>query len=252
MLRKATVDWRRVLFRVSRRVASYIGSHCKCDSGSVRCLVADDTDIAKSGMKMEKIGRVYSHTQHRHILGFKGLLLGITDGTTFRPLDFSLHGEKGKGGIQGLTAKQRKARKETDPGVGTPASIRHAEYFKSKIETMLEMVRWAKRGGEDFDYLLVDSWFMCSEVVKTVTGLGRHVLGMLKSNINSFSVDGEMLKTGQMVSRFRKNRKRCRKYRCEYITVNTDLCGTPVRLYLCRRTRQDGWKTILTTDTSLD
>ena len=79
----------------------------------------------------------------------------------------------------------------------TPAGIRHAEYFKSKIETMLEMVHRAKRGGEDFDYLLVDSWFMCSEVVKTVTGLGRHVLGMLKSNINSFSVDGEMLKTRQ-------------------------------------------------------
>lgn len=81
--------------------------------------------------------------------------------------------------------------------MGTPASIRHAEYFKSKIETMLEMVHRAKRGGEDFDCLLVDSWFMCSEVVKTVTGLGRHVFWMLKSNINSFSVDGEMLKTGQ-------------------------------------------------------
>ncbi len=160
----------------------------------------------------------YRNTSHDY-----GLLLGITDGTTFRPLDFSLHGEKGKGGVQGLTAKQRKARKETDPGVGTPASIRHSEYFKSKIGTMLEMVRRAKRGGEDLDYLLVDSWFMCSEVVKTVTGLGRHVLGMLKSNINSFSVDGEMLKTEQMVSRFRKDRKRCRKYRCEYITVNTDL-----------------------------
>jgi hypothetical protein len=54
-----------------------------------------------------------------------------------------------------------------------------------------------------------------------------------------------------MVSRFKKDKKRCRKYRCEYIVVDTALCGTPVRLFLCRRTKQDGWKTMLTTDTSL-
>lgn len=92
------MDWRRVLSHVSRRVESYIRSHCEDAGGGVRCLVADDTDIAKSGMRMEKIGRIYSHTQHRHILGFKWLLLGITGGKTFRPLDFSLHGEKGKSG----------------------------------------------------------------------------------------------------------------------------------------------------------
>lgn len=251
LLRDAKVDWRKVLSLVSRRVAAYIGTHCQGTEGRVCCLVADDTDIAKSGMKMEKIGRVFSHTQHRHILGFKGLLLGITDGVSFRPLDFSLHGERGKGGTQGLTAKQRKARKETSPCDGTPAAQRHSEYFRSKIATLLEMVRRARRSGEDFDYLLLDSWFVCDEVVKAVRGLRRHVLGMLKCNINKFSVGGEHLKTGQMVSRFKKDRKRCRKYRCEYVTVDTDLCGTPVRLFLCRRTKQDGWKTLLTSDTSL-
>lgn len=251
LLRDASVDWRKVFSLVSRRVAAYVGTHCQRAEGGLRCLVADDTDIAKSGMKMEKIGRIFSHTQHKHILGFKGLLLGITDGVTFRPLDFSLHGEKGKNGTQGLTAKQRKARKETSPSDGSPAAQRHAEYFKSKIATLLEMVRRARCSGEDFDYLLLDSWFVCDEVVKAVRSLRRHVLGMLKSNINNFEVDGECLKTGQMVSRFKKDKKRCRKYRCEYIVVDTALCGTPVRLFLCRRTKQDGWKTMLTTDTSL-
>lgn len=251
LLRDASVDWRRVLSHVSRRVLAYIGTHCESAAGGVRCLVADDTDIAKSGMKMEKIGRIFSHTQHRHILGFKGLLLGITDGSSFQPLDFSLHGEKGKCGTQGLTAKQRKARMETHPCEGSPAAERHNEYFKSKIATLLEMVRRAKRGGVDFDYLLLDSWFVCDEVVKAVRGLHRHVLGMLKNNRNVFIVDGARLKTGQMVSRLKKDRKRCRKYRCDYITIDTALGGTPVRLFLCRRTKQDGWKTLLTTDTSL-
>ena len=113
------------------------------------------------------------------------------------------------------------------------------------------MVRRVHRGGVRFDYLLVDSWFMCSEVVKTARGLGSHALGMLKSNVNKFPVGDEPLKTGQMVTRYRKIRKRCRKYHCEYLVVDTLLDGIPVRLFLCRRTKQDGWKTLLTTDTSL-
>lgn len=251
LMRDGSIDWRRILSLVSRRVASYIGSHCEKRGDAVRCLVADDTDIAKSGMRIEKTGRIYSHTQHRHIVGYKGLLLGLNDGTTFLPVDFSLHGEKGGGGNQGLTAKQRKARKETAPDAGTPASVRHGEYFKSKIETLIEMVRRAYRGGVRFDYLLVDSWFMCGEVVKTARRLGGHALGMLKSNVNKFPVGGDTLKTGQMVTRYRKDRKRCRKYHCEYIVVDTLMDGIPVRLFLCRRTKQDGWKTLLTTDTSL-
>jgi hypothetical protein len=77
-----------------------------------------------------------------------------------------------------------KARKETSPCDGTPAAQRHSEYFRSKIATLLEMVRRAKRSGEDFDYLLLDLWFVCDELVKAVRGLRRHVLGMLKCNIN--------------------------------------------------------------------
>ena len=53
LLRDTKVDWRRVLSLVSRRVAAYIGTHCQGADGRVRCLAADDTDIAKSGMKVE-------------------------------------------------------------------------------------------------------------------------------------------------------------------------------------------------------
>ena len=251
LMRENAIDWRRVVSLVSNRAGKYVDGNCERREGAVRCLVADDTDMAKSGMRIEKIGKIYSHTLHRHILGFKGLLLGIADGVSFRPLDFSLHCEAGRSGSQGLTAKQRKARKTTDPGEGTPASARHGECFKSKIAKLVEMVRKAHKDGVDFDYLLIDSWFMCQEVVDTVAGLGRHVIGMLKSNRNVFDVDGEKLKTGQIVGRHRKDSRRCRKYHCEYIVANTDLGGVHVRLFLCRRTKSDGWKCLLATDTSL-
>lgn len=251
LMRDSAIDWRKIVSVVSRRAGKYVDDNCERREGEVRCLVADDTDIAKSGKRIERIGKIYSHTQHRHILGFKGLLLGITDGVSFRPLDFSLHCEAGRNGGQGLTAKQRKSRKTTDPGEGTPAATRHGECLKSKMSKLLEMVRAAHKMGEAFDYLLIDSWFMCKEVIDTVTGLGRNVVGMLKSNSNLFPVGGEKLKTGQMVSRYRKSSKRCRKYHCHYVIVDTEMGGVPVRLFLCRRTKNDGWKVLLSTNTSL-
>lgn len=254
MMRLDSIDWRNVQARFNKHLRKYLESHTEKEKDGVVCLVADDTDIAKSGRKMEHIGRVYSHTEHRHILGFKGLVLGMNDGKTFIQLDFSLHAEKGKEGNQGLSSKDRKARLSTAPGEGTPASVRHKECFESKIDTLLEMVGRAHKGGMDFDYLLLDSWFVCDKVIKAVSALGNghHVLGMLKTNVNKFDVGGEKLTTGMMVSKFKKTRKkRCRKYHCEYIVVDTEMNGTPVRLFLCRRTKQDGWKALLTTNTTL-
>ena len=62
-------------------------------------------------------------------------------------------------------------------------------------------------------------------MIKEVTALGEghHVLGMLKTNLNKFEVEGEKTTTGMMVSKFRKTGIRCcRKYHCEYIVVNED------------------------------
>lgn len=253
IMRSDNIDWRKAHEKLVGYLSKYLEENTEAVDASEVCLVVDDTDMAKSGWKIENIGKIYSHTEHRHILGFKGLLLGKTDGKTFLPLDFSIHGEKGKSGSQGLKARQRNARKTTEPADNSPAYTRHSEYFESKIDIMIAMVTRAYRKGHDFGYLLIDSWFMCDKVVKAIRGLGgsHHVLGMLKNNVNKFPVGDEMLTTGQIVSKFKGDMKRCRKYHCHYIEVDTEMNGTPVRLFLCRRTKQDGWKTILTTDCTI-
>ena len=253
LMRDERVDWRRVLGTLASRTLDYIAANTERGEGRPRCLVVDDTDIAKSGMRIEKIGRVFSHTEHRHIVGFKGLLMGLSDGVSFHPLDFTLHGEPGKKGDQGLTAKQRERRKSTTPAEGTPASVRHSEYTRSKVAMLIEMLRRVRVRRIDFDYLLIDSWFMCLEVMVSVLGLKgtHHVLGMLKNNVNKFEVGGESMKTGQMARHLKGDRKRCRTYHCEYIAVDTRMGGVPVRLFLCRHARQKVWKTLLTTDISL-
>ena len=73
-------------------------------------LIADDTDLPKTGLYIEAIGKVFSHVHPKCILGYKALMLCWGDGRTQFMLDFSFHGEKGKveGKEQGLTSGQRK------------------------------------------------------------------------------------------------------------------------------------------------
>jgi hypothetical protein len=66
------------------------------NTNDVKCIILDDTVITKSGKFIEKVSRVWDHVFHGYVLGFKLLLMGYWDGTSFIPLDFSLHREKGK------------------------------------------------------------------------------------------------------------------------------------------------------------
>ncbi|MDD6494043.1 MAG: hypothetical protein PUF55_05235 [Bacteroidales bacterium] len=59
---------------------------------------------------------MFSHLEHKTILGNKCLTLPLSDGMSQLFLDFSLHGEEGRkpDKKQGLTDKQRKARYSKD------------------------------------------------------------------------------------------------------------------------------------------
>lgn len=59
---------------------------------------------------------------------------------------------------------------------------RKDEYFKSKGERLVKMVKEAISNNVPFDYLLVDSWFTCTELVDFVCRRHKkfHMLGMAK------------------------------------------------------------------------
>ena len=101
-------------------------------SGKPVCIVADDTDLPKTGKHMELMGRVHSHVLGISRLGFKGLFLARTDG---------------------------------------------------KTQTMLRnMITHVIKKGQRFDYLLIDSWFTCKELVHYIKRrhFVCHLLGMIK------------------------------------------------------------------------
>ena len=255
LLRGTKTDWRKLYDRFSGLLIGKMRERAasRKDGGLPTCLVADDTDFPKRGMAMELVGRVFSHTLHKHIVGYKCLTLGLNDGCTFMPLDFSIHGELGRNKDQGLTAKQRKARHESNCREGDAAHDRMSEYFSNKVDVLVTMVRRAVCRGIEFEYLLVDSWFVCDKLIKAVLQLdgGRHVLGMAKNGKETFTVDGKAMNAANIIKTHWRKKVKCSRHRCRYFSVMAEYKGTPVRLFFCQRNSCDGWKIILTTDTRL-
>ena len=260
-MRNDSVNWRNIMYLINLQLISRIS--CRADnrkSGKPVCLVADDTDLPKTGERIELIGRIHSHVRNTSILGFKGLFLARTDGKTQTVLDFSLHGEDGKNPDrpQGMTKEQigkRYARERDEKSMGQQ---RVDEYKTDKQTRLREMVRNAIRRGIRFDYLLVDSWFTCKELVHFIVRrhIQCHFLGMVKMGNTKYESEeyGALTAKGciDKLKRVRKGIRYSRKLHCYYGEMQVTLDGVPVKLFFCRRGKHGNWKGLLTTNVGLD
>lgn len=159
-------DWRKILINITTQLWHKTQASTERDDKTPVCLMVDDTDYPKRGIQTEMIGTVFSHVEHKMILGFKGLFLGITDGATQMLMDFCLVGEKGKNGTYNLKQKQLDARFVKDRKEDSHTAMRVKEYDESKITLMIEMIKRLISRKVHIDYILADSWFACAEVIK--------------------------------------------------------------------------------------
>lgn len=254
------VDWRNIIWRVVCKLIisvsireDYKKSHLPA------VLISDDSDLPKTGMRMEGIGKIFSHVLQRCILGYKLLAMCWSDGRTQFVVDFSLHGEKGKvdGKEQGLTARQRDKRFARKRDKDSRTEKRKAEYFVSKLERLKIMVKEAIRHHIPFEYLLVDSWFVCTDLVDFVYRSHKkfHLLGMAKmGNTKYKSESGDELTAKAILNSLKKSKsvRYSRRHRCHYATADVTLGCRKVRLFLCRRGKNENWKMLLTTDLSIE
>ena len=167
-------------------------------------------------------------------------------------VDFSLHGEKGKvdGKEQGLTARQRDKRFARKRDKDSRTEKRKAEYFVSKLERLKIMVKEAIRHHIPFEYLLVDSWFVCTDLVDFVYRSHKkfHLLGMAKmGNTKYKSESGDELTAKAILNSLKKSKsvRYSRRHRCHYATADVTLGCRKVRLFLCRRGKNENWKMLL-------
>jgi len=250
------INWRALHYKVTFQLIG-IATTAE-ESTGYKCLIADDTDLPKTGWSIELIGRIWSHVTNSSKLGFKGLFLGYHDGKSFFGLDFSLHGEKGKNEKKpyGLTSKQAKDRFSKKRSVHAAGSIRKAEYFEKKTDNLLMMIRTAILKGIRFNYLLVDSWFVSDELISFILKrkIKCHLLGMAKMGKARYDFKGQSYTAKELIEKQKRNKKtkRSRMLNVWYSFVDVHYKENYIRLFFCKTTHRGSWNVLLTTNNELE
>jgi hypothetical protein len=252
-------EWRKILYRINLQLIGKI--IVRSDSQNSKdpvCLIIDDSDLPKTGMRIERVGRIFSHVTHASILGFKALFLCRTDGKTQTVLDFSLHGEEGRKPNKpfGMTKQQRERQYRKTRNQSEAVNERINDYTQNKIQKAIDLVKRAVKESIRFDYLLADSWFTCTDLVRFIKSrhIKCHYLGMIKMSRTKYCFDGKLLSAKELVKRLHtsKSVRYSRRLRCYYAQAEVTLSGIRVKLFFCRRTKNGDWNGMLTTNTTLD
>ena len=258
MLRRATMDWRKLLLGMALRFLAILRKEHAETSSENMSYIFDDTTLEKTGLGIEQISRVFDHVQGKCVIGFKLLVCAFFDGKSTIPIDMSLHCEKGKKKDFGLTAKQRKNRFTQKRKEENPDSIRFKESTESKLQVAVEMLKraWAYKSLRA-KYVLCDSWFTCEYFIREVLKLGKgalHLVGLAKMGNAKYSVYGKLHNALELIALYEDNPQychNCRRYKCHYIALRGKLGEQPVRIFLIRYGRNQRWNVLLSADLSM-
>ncbi len=254
---KPSICWRLVLWLFAHKFKKIVkkGSNNNDTKRQIKCLIVDDSVIPKTGRFIEKVSRVWDHVSNRYLLGFKLLLMGYWDGTSFIPIDFSLHRECGKNkekpfGIKPKEMrKQYKKHREND----SPSFERIQEADTSKIDNAIKMFKRAIGCGFLIDYVLMDSWFTCNAFIDAVLKVKKqtvHLIGMYKIAKTKFQFK-ERDQTFSQIRNLLGKPKRCRKLRLYYKEATVSYNENNIKLFFSKQGKNGKWKTFLCTDTKL-
>jgi len=250
----SNIDWRSILWLFVLKFTNLIRLKSSNNDG-VKCLIIDDSFLQKSGKNIEKTSKVWDHVSKRSLLGFKLNVLGYWDGTSFIPVDFSLHREKGKNRNKpfGLSKKEMKAQYKKKRSEDSVSKEREDEADMSKIKTAIKMVENAIKKKLKVDYILMDSWFTCNAFITAVRKVKNktiHLIGMYSKAKTKFVHEGKAYTYSQLRVLLGKP-KRNRKTGYYYLDVIVLLDGKAVKLFFSKKGKNGKWKTFITTDTNL-
>jgi hypothetical protein len=246
------MPWRSLLWAVAKQFQKLVNPEKKIADNSA--FILDDTTQAKTGRRIEQISIIHDHVAGKagNKLGFKNLTLGLFDGKSFTPLDFSLHSEKR---LKKRRHRKEQYRKERAPK--TAGAKRVHECKMDKISNGLNMLKRAIKHGFRAKYVLVDSWFSSKELILTTQHLAQesmHVICGIRKDKRNYVYEEKVLNAKQLLKTLHKEgkEKRCRKRNTRYFEVAVTYEGIgEVKLYFCRFPYQKEWRLFLSTDTTL-
>lgn len=249
------ISWRRIANILNRRIVQRIAKEGTTDMSKPQCLIVDDSDFPKVGKFAEHVSRIWSHVRHGSIVGFKGLFLGYWDSKTFIGIDFSLHKEKGKNkkypnGLKRIDNKKQYKKQRTKESAGR---LRINELMTNKIDCAISMIKRAYQHKILFEYVLMDSWFLCDKIIKEVLKLNAHVIGMCKIGKAKYDYKGGTRTAKKIVDDLKKSGKVrwVRKLKLYVAETTVEYKNVKVKLFFCRNTKRGKWHLIVSTNTVL-
>lgn len=161
-----------------------------------------------------------------------------------------------KGKLFGLTLKERKEQFKKDVAYKSFGQTRRREADKSKIVMMIEMLSRSVKHGFIPDYVLIDSWFFCFELLKKLSTLKNgaiKLVSMVKINNQKFfdCKANKELPVKSILHRYEKESKTCKKLKAKYIKVTCKYKGIRVNLFYVKMGRSGNWHLLLTTNLDL-
>lgn len=209
-------------------------------------LIFDDSLYSRSrSKKVELTTRVFGHTTHKFVKGFRMLTMGWSDGNTFLPIGFSLLSSRNQEKILS-PAKPLDKR--------TIAYKRRSEAMQSTTDVMLNLLHSAT--NIPAKYVLFDSWFAHPKTIIRVKQEKRDVICMLKITEKiHYLQDGKW-----------QPLKELRKLACDIANAKTGIIGsvavqmreekksqesTTVRIVFVQDRKSKNWLALLTTDMKL-
>lgn len=249
-----SICWRLILWLFAAKFKK-LTSDNETNQSHIRCMVFDDTVIEKTGRFIEKASRVWNHVSQSYSLGFKLLLMGYWDGTSFIPLDFSLHRERGKNKEKpfGLKKKEFKKQHNKKRDRNSFSFERALEADMSKIDCAIKMFKRAISQGFMVDYVLMDSWFTCDAFINAVLSVKKqsvNLIGMYKIAKTKFEYLSKMYTYSELRNSLGKP-KRCRKLGFYYTEAVVGFRGHQIKLFFSKHGKNGKWKVLLCTETTL-
>jgi hypothetical protein len=255
-MKNPRIDWRKIVLLFLRQVLKYIDKKSVDQSlGSKERLsffILDDSILEKTGRTIEAVGMVYDHCLHGWKLGMKLLTLGLWDGKSFFPVDFSIHNEPGKNGKRGLRKKELDKQFVKDRAENTPGYRRVQEIATNKISMAITLISNAMKMGVTAKYVLADSWFICESFLTGIKDLSKdmHVIGLMKTNRN-ITIDNKTYKISSVPELKRREKKYSKKYKAHYIMYDAVYKDITIKGYWVKMKGNTSWKLLVSTDQSL-
>ena len=186
---------------------------------------------------LELLSRVFDHSTHNYLKGFRLLTLGWSDGNSFLGIDFALLS----------SAKKKNRYNEINPGIDkrTCGYQRRKEAITKSTKLLEPMVKNAIKIGIRAKYRVMDSWFSMPSVISTLRR-HIHIICMLEDHPNwLYEYNGKKLRLRDLYGKLKKKRGKA-KIKASVLVTLSD--GDKARIIFVPCDKKRGWLALLSTD----